>query len=444
MIPVLYEDNHLLVVQKPPNMPVQEDPSGDRDMLTELKGYIKEKYAKPGEVYLGLVHRLDRPVGGAMVFARTSKAAARLCSQFNGHAAKKTYLAVVEGQPCGGELSDFILRDEATGSSRAVKEGTPNAKAARLTYRPIASREGLTLVSIQLHTGRHHQIRVQFASRNMPLWGDQRYNKNALPGQQIALWACRLQIEHPTKKEIMTFTSMPKGGVWKKFESLIPGAAAGIPVVYADENIIIADKPAGLPTAKADGEGDCLEGRLEVYGRPKPAHRLDANTTGLVLFGRNEEALGALEEAIKQRSIKKFYRCTVKGRPAPASATLTAYCVKDEARSRVTVYDSPLPGSRDMITRYTVISSHGDTSELEVELVTGRTHQIRAHLAHIGHPILGDDKYGDREFNHAHRARVQQLYAVRLECAFEENSLLSYLNGRVFCREESPFEGKSR
>ena len=432
MIPVLYEDNHLLVVQKPPNMPVQEDSSRDADMLNELKGYIKEKYAKPGDVYLGLVHRLDRPVGGAMVFARTSKAAARLSAQFNGHGAKKSYLAVVEGCPRGGELTDFILRDEATGNSRTVPEGTPGAKAARLTYRPIASVDGLTLVSIQLHTGRHHQIRVQFASRHMPLWGDQRYNKNAIPGQQIALWACSLTIEHPTKKESMTFTSIPQGGVWEKFESLVPGAAAGISVVYADDNIIIADKPIGLPTAKADGEGDCLESRLAVYGDPMPAHRLDANTTGLVLFARNEQALAALTDAIKQRGIRKFYRCTVKGRPSPVSATLTAYCVKDEARSRVQVYDNPVPNGKDMVTRYTVISSAGGTSELEVELITGRTHQIRAHLAHMGHPILGDDKYGDREFNHAHKARAQQLRAVRLECTFEADSLLGYLDGRVF------------
>ncbi len=432
MIPVLYEDNHLLVVQKPPNMPVQEDSSQDMDMLNELKGYIKEKYAKPGEVYLGLVHRLDRPVGGAMVFARTSKAAARLSSQFNGHAAKKNYLAVVEGHPMGGELTDFILRDEATGSSRVVPEGTPNAKAARLSYRPIASKDGLTLVSIQLHTGRHHQIRVQFSSRRMPLWGDQRYNKNAVPGQQIALWACSLTIEHPTKKELMTFTSLPKGGVWKQFENLIPGAAAGIPIVYADENIILADKPAGLPTAKADGEGETLEGRLSVYGDPMPAHRLDANTTGLVLFARNEAALAELTEAIKQRTLRKFYRCTVKGKPDPSSATLTAYCVKDEERSRIRVYDHPVKDGKDMLTRYTLLSSAGDTSELEVELITGRTHQIRAHLAHIGHPILGDDKYGDREFNHAHKARTQQLRAVRLECAFDKNGLLGYLDGRVF------------
>lgn len=432
MIPVLYEDNHLLVVQKPPNMPVQEDPSGDLDMLTALKGYIKEKYAKPGDVYLGLVHRLDRPVGGAMVFARTSKAAARLSSQFNGHTAKKTYLAVVCGNAPGGELNDFILRDEATGNSKAVFENTPGAKHARLTYRPIAHTGGLTLVSIQLHTGRHHQIRVQFASRNMPLWGDQRYNSAAVPGQQIALWACSLQIEHPTKKEAMTFTSLPEGGIWRRFQHLIPGAAAGIRVIYADENIIIADKPAGLPTAAADGEGESLESRLAPYGSPAAAHRLDANTTGLVLLGRNNAALAALTDAIKRRSIRKFYRCTVKGRPSPVEALLTAYCLKDEARSRISVYDAPVPGSKEMVTRYTTISTSGDTSDLEVELITGRTHQIRAHLAHIGHPILGDDKYGDREFNRAHRTRIQQLRAVRIEFAFDNDCALGYLDGKVF------------
>lgn len=432
MIPVLYEDNHLLVVQKPPNMPVQEDSSGDMDMLTRLKGYIKEKYAKPGDVYLGLVHRLDRPVGGVMVFARTSKAAARLSSQFNGHSAKKAYLAVVEGSPAQGELSDFILRDEATGSSRLVPEGTPGAKAARLTLTPLATRNRLTLVRIQLHTGRHHQIRVQLAGRGTPLWGDQRYNPNAVPGQQIALWACRLEIEHPTKKQPMAFTSLPEGGAWANFKELIPGAAAGIPIIYADENIIIADKPIGLPTAQADGEGECLESLLAPYGQPRAAHRLDANTTGLVLLGRSDRSLEALERAIKERSIRKFYRCTVKGRPSPASGRLTAYCIKDEARSHVAVYDRQVPGSREMITGYTTLSTSGDCSELEVELITGRTHQIRAHLAHMGWPILGDDKYGDRDFNHAHRARTQRLRAVRLECSFDKGSPLGYLDGRVF------------
>ena len=144
---VLYEDNHLLVVCKPPNVPVQADASGDEDLLTALKAYLKRKYGKPGEVYLGLVHRLDRPVGGAMVFARTSKAAARLTDQVRTRQMGRTYLAVVRGDPPGsGALRDFLLKDERTNTSRAVPEGTPGAKEARLTYRVLARREGRSIL----------------------------------------------------------------------------------------------------------------------------------------------------------------------------------------------------------------------------------------------------------------------------------------------------------
>ena len=432
MIPVLYEDNHLLAVEKPANMPVQGDSSGDEDLLTLLKGYIKDKYNKPGEVYLGLVHRLDRPVGGAMVFARTSKAASRLSAQFSSHGAVKTYLAVAEGRAPGGELEGFILKDEATGSSALVPENTPGAKAARLSYAPIAYRKGRTLIRVTLHTGRHHQIRVQLSGAGYPLWGDQRYNKNARPGQQIALWACSLEIEHPTLHTRLRFISAPSGGVWKDFSDIIPAAAQGIDIAYIDHNIIAAIKPQGLQTAAADGEGDSLEARLlAAYGAAYPAHRLDVNTEGLVLFARSEEALAALTEAIGRRMIKKLYRCTVKGCPEKKEATLTAYCLKDPDGSYVRVYDSPVPGSKDMITKYRVISRKGDKSVLEVELITGRTHQIRAHLAHIGCPILGDDKYGDRQFNKANKKYAQALRAVRLELHFPEGSLLSPLEGKV-------------
>ena len=208
-INILYEDNHLLVVEKPSNIPVMEDESKDEDLLTILKQDIKVRYNKPGEVYLGLVHRLDRPVGGVMVFAKTSKAASRLSAQVSSHELfQKEYHAVVIGFPKQKDtLVDELLKDHRTNTVEAVKKGTPNAKHAVLDYELVDTQNGLNLVKINLKTGRSHQIRVQFSSRNMALWGDQRYNKTAKPGQQIALWATQLTLIHPTTKEVMTFTS---------------------------------------------------------------------------------------------------------------------------------------------------------------------------------------------------------------------------------------------
>ena len=218
-IPLLYEDNHLLVVEKPANLPSQADSSGDPDLLSILKGYIGKKYNTPGAVYLGLVHRLDRPVGGAMVFARTSKAAARLSETFRIHAQDRRYLAVTEGTfGAPLELNDHLLKDGRTGMVRAVGPATPGAKEARLISRPLAAREGLTLTDVQLFTGRAHQIRVQHAHAGHPLWGDMRYGHGE-PGRQIALWAYRLVVEHPTRHEKLRFASRPpRAGAWKLFE----------------------------------------------------------------------------------------------------------------------------------------------------------------------------------------------------------------------------------
>ena len=200
---IIYEDNHLLVVEKPRNMLVQEDNTKDLDLLSSLKSYIKEKYNKPGDVYLGLVHRLDRPVGGLMVFARTSKAASRLSSDIQAHKFKKEYLAVVydNGLDDKGIFEDKLLKDEKTNMVKVDKRG----KDAKLDYQVLKRKDNLALVRINLHTGRSHQIRVQFSSRNHPLWGDQRYNKDAKVGQQIALHSYRLTITHPVTKEMMTF-----------------------------------------------------------------------------------------------------------------------------------------------------------------------------------------------------------------------------------------------
>ena len=205
MIKVIYEDNHLLVCDKPVNIPMQEDESKDKDLLSLAKEYIKDKYNKPGEVYLGLVHRLDRPVSGVCVFARTSKAASRLSSQVSNHTFKKTYLAIVEDNNLQdkGHFEDYLLKDSKTNMVKVNKNG----KLAILDYEVIDRINNLALVKIQLKTGRSHQIRVQFSSRNHALWGDQRYNKNSEVGQQIALHAVTLEFEHPTTKEHLTFNS---------------------------------------------------------------------------------------------------------------------------------------------------------------------------------------------------------------------------------------------
>ena len=221
-IPVLYEDNHLLVVVKPANLPTQADSSGDDDLLSILKRYIGEKYNKPGAVYLGLVHRLDRPVGGVMVFARTSKAASRLSETFRTHEQDRRYLAVAEGEIARDtELTDYLFKDGKTGMVRVVKKDFPGGKQARLITRPLKYRDGLTLTHVQLFTGRAHQIRVQHANAGHPLWGDMRYG-HGVPGRQIALWACELTLDHPTKHEKLRFTSVPPmKGAWKPFEAEI-------------------------------------------------------------------------------------------------------------------------------------------------------------------------------------------------------------------------------
>ncbi len=215
---VVYEDNHIIVVEKQPNIPSQGDKTNDIDMLTIIKDYIKEKYNKPGNVYLGLIHRLDRPVGGVMVFAKTSKAAARLSEQVREKVFRKEYLVVVDGkfEKEKGIMKDYLLKNERNNLSKVVEENTKNAKYAELEYEVLKYREDINLsaVKVNLHTGRHHQIRVQFASRNHSIYGDQKYGTRG-KGKQIALWAYKLTINHPITKEEMTFEIMPElNGTW--------------------------------------------------------------------------------------------------------------------------------------------------------------------------------------------------------------------------------------
>lgn len=221
---VIYEDNHIIVVEKMPNIPSQGDKTNDVDMLTIVKQYIKEKYNKPGNVYLGLIHRLDRPVGGVMVFAKTSKAASRLSEQVRNKVFKKTYLTVVDGKfdKEKGTLEDYLLKNERNNLSKVVQESVRNSKYAKLDYELLKYNEeiDLSVLKINLHTGRHHQIRVQLSSRGHSIYADQKYGTRGR-GNQIALWAYSLSIQHPITGEEMTFCSVPeKIGTWKILEDI--------------------------------------------------------------------------------------------------------------------------------------------------------------------------------------------------------------------------------
>ena len=221
---IIYEDNHIIVVEKKPNIPSQGDKTGDKDMLSIIKEYLIKRYNKKGDAYLGLIHRLDRPVGGVMVFAKTSKAASRLSEQVRDKTFKKTYLAIVDGKLEKDKdiLENYMLKNERTNTSKIVSEETKNAKYAKLDYEILTynSEIDLSVLKINLHTGRHHQIRVQMANIGHSLCGDQKYGTRGR-GKQIGLWAYSLTIKHPITKEEMTFTSIPeKIGSWKIIDGI--------------------------------------------------------------------------------------------------------------------------------------------------------------------------------------------------------------------------------
>lgn len=223
-VSILYEDNHLLLVEKPVNVPVQADSSGDPDLLTILKKDLKVRHQKPGNVYLGLVHRLDRPVGGAMVFAKTSKAASRLSDMVRRYVIERNYVAVVHGTPKKkrGQLVHYLYKNKQKNQVYAVSPTHPDAKKAILDYEVVKSKKGLSLLSVKLHTGRPHQIRVQLSTVGIPIFGDQKYGAHLnTPGQQIALWAHTLFFEHPIKKEALKVDSAPPNSypwnIWEIF-----------------------------------------------------------------------------------------------------------------------------------------------------------------------------------------------------------------------------------
>ena len=224
LIKIIYEDNHLLVVEKPVNIPSQKDESNDQDMLSILKQDLKTRFNKPGEVYLGLVHRLDRPVGGLMVFAKTSKAASRLSEQIRKGEFKKLYLTIVHGalREQSGKLVNYLLKDSNKNTVTSVNQGVEGSKEAVLEYAGLEYNNGLSLVKINLVTGRSHQIRVQLSAIGHPIFGDQKYGeKMNKPGQQIALWSNKIVLNHPTKNEAMTFIcDPPKIKPWIYFEDI--------------------------------------------------------------------------------------------------------------------------------------------------------------------------------------------------------------------------------
>ncbi|WP_223829739.1 RluA family pseudouridine synthase [Paenibacillus arenilitoris] len=234
-IPILYEDNHLLAVVKPPGVLSQEDETGDPDMLTLLKQDLKERYDKPGNVFLGLVHRLDRTVGGVMLFAKTSKAASRLSEAVRSRSFGKTYVCVVQGVPAkpSARLTNFIRKDGKLNVVTVYDKPAPEAKEAVLEYEVAAASGRHSLVAVRLHTGRPHQIRAQMAHIGCPLVGDLKYGASKASGMaDIALWSTSVTVPHPVSKESMSFRSVPDtSGAWGWWSPGQLEAASAMPAI---------------------------------------------------------------------------------------------------------------------------------------------------------------------------------------------------------------------
>ena len=223
---ILYEDNHLIAVSKTCNEIVQGDKTGDTPLLDMVKAYIKQKYSKPGEVFLGLPHRLDRPTSGVVLFARTSKALVRLNAMFQTHdAIRKTYWAIVQTPPPAeeGYLEHYLLRREKENKSYVVRPGTKDAKLAKLQYRTLAHSDRYTLLEVQLLTGRHHQIRCQLAAIGSPIRGDLKYGaKRSNPDGGISLHARNIAFTHPVSQLSISITApLPPEPLWQTFARLL-------------------------------------------------------------------------------------------------------------------------------------------------------------------------------------------------------------------------------
>lgn len=219
---VVYEDNHIIVVNKTASEIVQADKTGDTPLSETVKQYLKEKYQKPGNVFLGVTHRLDRPVSGLVIFAKTSKVLTRLNEMFRAGEVKKTYWAVVKNAPkeSEGELVHFLVRNEKQNKSYAYDKEVPNSKKAVLDYRLIGRSENYYLLEVDLKTGRHHQIRCQLAKMGCPIKGDLKYGSpRSNPDGSICLHARRVRFVHPVSKELIELKApLPEGNLWKGFE----------------------------------------------------------------------------------------------------------------------------------------------------------------------------------------------------------------------------------
>lgn len=217
-VSILFEDNHLLVVQKPVGLPTMGAAAGEPSLVQLLKEFIKHRDQKPGNVYLGVVSRLDSPVSGVTVFAKTSKGAARLSEQFRQREVAKLYWALISPPPScrAAQLEHWLRKDERQQKMHVTRAGGEDAQLARLTYRTLATREQVALVEVQLETGRKHQIRVQLTAAGSPVLGDRKYgSRDAFPAG-IALHARQLTIQHPTRREPLTFTApVPKS--WQRY-----------------------------------------------------------------------------------------------------------------------------------------------------------------------------------------------------------------------------------